>query len=459
MTRAWHDRSARSSIRLLLAFLLGVGIVSSALQGQTVVPDPTTLPSTLITAANTSAYNALNVPNMVPGETYTDPVTGATIVKLTSRTAPIPGTSVWMAGTDYGAGGNRIGRPTNGVYPIVIARWVGSSMSAHLIKFNLATRAVTYHSAAPGGQRELQRAFSYVTPNIFYAVDHDGGTIRKWNVTGTTPTEVTGNNFPKTGLPMHGASRMEWFQISADDRWFVMKPGNTDWCVAWDSQTNTTYDMQFTGGGFDQPVIDKEGGYVSIMMSSTLRRWAIVSGAVSNITGSPVPYSGHSDAVRRYAFGADGDNGAGLWRVDLHAASPSYQYPATVRNTFSLYTSGNWVDQPATLQQWTLIANQPYPGNNISGESFRRGALVLHRLDGSDARLLAHSYGVGDVNGEVGYYTDSIWPNVSPDGRFVLFKSNMGTAGGFSSQFAAMLPTSGASVVAPTPPSNLRIVP
>ena len=57
-----------------------------ALNGQApLVPDPTQLPSTLITSPATSAYNALNVPNMPAGGTYADPVTGVTIVKLTSK--------------------------------------------------------------------------------------------------------------------------------------------------------------------------------------------------------------------------------------------------------------------------------------------------------------------------------------------------------------------------------------
>ena len=113
------------------------------------------------------------------------------------------------------------------------------------------------------------------------------------------------------------------------------------------------------------------------------------------------------------------------------------------------------MDQPADLTQWALVANQPYTGSALPDESFRRGALVLTRLNGTDNRLVAHSYGAGSV--DTNYYEDSIWPNISPDGRFVLFKSNMGTQGGFASQFAAILPTSGSS--APNAPSNLRITP
>ena len=152
-----------------------------------------------------------------------------------------------MATTDYASGGNRIGRPTNGVYPIVVMRFVGSADSYHIIKFNINTRAVTYHGQAPGGDRELQRAFRLRHPEHLLCRGSNAGTIRKWNVTNATPTEVTGGGFPKDGPPAARRVIPGVVEISADDRWFVMKAANTDWCVAWDSQTNTTYDMQFTG--------------------------------------------------------------------------------------------------------------------------------------------------------------------------------------------------------------------
>jgi hypothetical protein len=181
--------------------------VVSTSSGGGVSPNPLLLPLanfTSLTAANynatvnMSAYTALNVPSRAPGYTYTDPVTGVTVVKLTTATAPISGTATWMCGVDYGAGGARIGLPTAGVYPIAVLRNPNGAHDYHIIDFNINTRAVSYRCPLTAmATREIGRAFSAVTPNIIYGFGTNETTLRKFNISSGAAVEVTGGVWPR----------------------------------------------------------------------------------------------------------------------------------------------------------------------------------------------------------------------------------------------------------------------
>src|SRR5439155_2642244 len=93
--------------------VLGPSIGQTATSGGT--PDPTLLPvATTASAINTTAYNALRVPNLAAGATYLDPVTGVKVYKITSSSFPVSGHSGnW--GHDYSEGGNEVSLPYNGL--------------------------------------------------------------------------------------------------------------------------------------------------------------------------------------------------------------------------------------------------------------------------------------------------------------------------------------------------------
>jgi hypothetical protein len=64
-----------------------------------------------------------------------------------------------------------------------------------------------------------------------------------------------------------------------------------------------------------------------------------------------------------------------------------------------------------------------------------RYAVGIMRLDGSDYRLLCHSYSEG-----TDYYRDYTWSHASQDGKVVLFKSNMNGTSRMD-LFLAIVPT------------------
>jgi hypothetical protein len=187
----------------------------------------------------------------------------------------------------------------------------------------------------------------------------------------------------------------------------------------------------------------KDGPFVHATGTTTMWDWAAdVERTISNAAGS---YTSHNDCLRGYLFGFDADAGKDFFRVPLGDASPALVSVDTSYYIGNLYSSGGWVDQASDLTQWALIGYQPFVASEppFSNQKMRRGGLGLERLDGSGGlRLLCHSYGLGNVNGTPQYYHNSLWPNMSPDGRFCLFKSNMNAIDTFASMFAAILPTS-----------------
>lgn len=378
-----------------------------------------------------------NPVNMPVGSYYVDPISQVKVVRLTSATAPMP-TSANSSGPDYSSGGIRIGRPTEGKYPLVLQTFDDNGNGAyHIVEFDIHTYAVRKRMDCPGSNHDIARAFSLVEPNVLFTVDD--GVIHKWNVAGSSAVEVTVGGFPKNlSDRLHGASFFSWLQVSVDDRWFSMRPAyDGDWIVSWDRQTNTVYEIQLA---FDEHKQDKSGRYVLITNSDQI--WDPVTGQLRTFSGAAGKYLGHNDTARGYGFGADGNNNpSGHYYVQLDDLSPRYVEPNPTHYISNLYTSGGWVDQPADLSQWVCLAHQTGGGTSYPNMALVPGGIALATLSGSQLRLLGHNYGTGNVNGTPNYYSNSVWPNLAPDGRFLLFKSNQLVAGGLGFSFAAILPT------------------
>jgi hypothetical protein len=416
--------------------------------------DPTLLPAaTGQAAASAAAYTALpyysasgtqlgtNPRTMPVGAYYLDPTTGVKVVRLTSPTAPFAASGAWMSGVDYAEGGLRIGRPAGSRYLIpVVPMGSGGGQGFRLLSFDLSSYAVGVSMAtAPGGTNEIARAMSYTSPGVMYTIN--GGILRKWDVSGASAVEIVSGPFPKDlRAYLHGQSSFTWFQGSTDDRWFAMMAGYSGpWLVGFDAQTNTVTEKSVSG--IDEPKMDRDGRYVWAR-GSTPYVWDMQANTLAQVGGSQPAYDGHGGVTRGYAFGNPNDGRPG-WSINLRSTSPTYQYLGNAFNLDNMYLQGGWADQAAggTTSQWVSVAYQTGGSGEPGPVKYRYGALGLYRLDGSEHRLLAHAYNSGNVNGTQAYYANAIWPNFSPDGRFLIFKSNQLVTDGFSSLFAAILPS------------------
>ena len=276
--------------------------------------DPAALPAAVVgspLAPQVSAYTALNVPGMTAGQSYVDPATGTRVVKLTDATW---GTG--QLGPDYAHHG-RVGRNSGTRYPFLVYN-PGGSRSWTVGEFDLATLRSTKKFTWTGGtqiRNELCAAFSSTQPMILYGYG-SGNVLHKYDVSGSTPVELTGGGFPKSFAGhAHGESNNAWFAVSADDRWFLIMMGQGGpWVVVWDSQTDTFYET--SESGLDQPGLDPNGRYV--FFKGTERVWDPVTGtktAMSVDLLSPT----HMSVTRGYAFGGESNapDNSRWYRVNL----------------------------------------------------------------------------------------------------------------------------------------------
>ena len=389
--------------------------------------DPAALPAAVVgspVAPQVSAYTALNVPGMSAGQSYVDPATGTRVVKLTDATW---GTG--QLGPDYAHHG-RVGRNSGTRYPFLVYN-PGGSRSWTVGEFDLATLRSTKKFTWTGGtqiRNELCAAFSSTQPMILYGYG-SGNVLHKYDVSGSTPVELTGGGFPKSFAGhAHGESNNAWFAVSADDRWFLIMMGQGGpWVVVWDSQTDTFYET--SESGLDQPGLDPNGRYV--FFKGTERVWDPVTGtktAMSVDLLSPT----HMSVTRGYAFGGESNapDNSRWYRVNL--ATGAVQFAPTRFLHASQNNAGGWMDQPSDGTEWVLQNNTAGGG---AGASLNR-AIGVFRLDGSSFRTLVNTYNAGDGS----YYGDYSWPSFSPDGRVVYYKSDM-NGSGHQDAFMALLPT------------------
>jgi len=450
-------------------------IVVSAASGTT--PNPALLPAAVGAAVpSTAAFTALpyrnaagvqqgtNPRNMTQGQYFNCIKSGLKIWRLTTDTFPVNAASSLLTGVDYAEGANRIGRPALAApttYPILCSRVdSGGGNQVYLLNFDIATGGVTLKMLLPGSEAEGGTSLSWATPNVMYVIGRSGAAfLRKYDISGASPVEITGGVWPHAVSGYSG--RAIWFQQSADDRWFSWQEypsGPTVW--VWDSQTNTTYSHSFSG--MDEHKLDLNGRYVWVTLGSNgpIQRWDPVAGTFPQVN-SPVPlcfsatYVGHCGVGRKFTYGADGNcNPSVFWRFDLEAASPAFT--VVNNNVFyinNLYSNHGWVDQPNAIagnpSQYGILAWQGVDGTidlsdgQIGPQTkLRLGDLGMFKLDGSDYRLLCCGYSQGNVNGTAAYYANALWPNWAPDGKFVVFNSNMRQQSVRNYAFAVILPVS-----------------
>jgi hypothetical protein len=396
---------------------LAIEEVTGPTVGRAGRPDPTLLPVAALQAPNVSAYTALNVPSRAAGFSYNDPVTGVKIWKVTSSTVPTANSG---AGHDYGDGGNQVSRgwgPNNNTHTILIR---GDGMSYYLVDFTRGTGFSNYRLLTVQPLRDLCASFSSVAsqPRILYILT--GAQLVRYN-TATMRTENTGH-FPLA------VKQFGWLHQDMHDVWFtgLLDDNQTVW--AWNSQTNQllTHNEAWT----NEPRLERNGGYVALTSGSnpsTVRLWDLSKNTLGSV--QHVDYFSHLASLRsswvatnpglaapfaqdRYSVTADS-----LVRTQILRQSPGSE----VNN------SGNWIQTDAELggdlnRQWLYVSGVDEAQLWASSLLWQR-AVGVERSDGSEQRLLLHHY-----THAPGYW-DNPWAHPSPDGKVVIFNSNMNGSG------------------------------
>ncbi len=395
------------------------------------VPDPTLLPAATGQVPDYAAYGVFDVAHRPAGYRYNDPVTGVKVWKVTSATVPANNTG---AGHDYAEGGAQVSSgwgPEHATHTIVMR---GDGMSYYLVDFTRGVGFTNYRLLTKQPARDLCSAFSNVPGHeqILYLLS--GGQLVRYN-TATMAVENTGH-FPRT------LSFYAWLHQDKNDVWFTGLASDNKTVWVWNSQTDQFLTDLETWT--NEPHLERDGRYLVLTSGgpyTTTRVWDL-----PNDTLGPV-----QDATAQFHVSHGASARGHFVMTDVNASAPQTQVRFDVASGELLsrtiifqnspgpeeHGSGNWIQSDAQLggnllNQWTYVSGESAPA--WYDQLAWKYAIGLQKSDGSDQRLLAHHYGVVPMS-----YYQTPWAQPSPDGKVVIFNSNMNGSGRYD-LFVAEVP-------------------
>ncbi len=385
------------------------------------VPDPTLLPVAARQAPNLVAYTALGVAARPAGFSYNDPVTGVKVWKVTSGSTPAPNSG---AGHDYADGTNQVSRgwgANNNTHTLLIR---GAGMAYYLADFTRGVGISNYRVLPPAAQppMDLNFTFSSVAGQERIAYVINGGQLKRFN-TATMLIENTGF-FPFT------AAVWGWLQQDKNDGWFVGLMNDQKTTFAWNSQTNQ-YLTHFESW-VNEPRLERDGRYIVLTSDGgTVRLWDLSSNTfgVTQTDANLDLY--HNADLRGHWIGTNANGSAPFQQQRFFPSAGQIGSTIILNNSAGDYHSaGNWIQSDAELggnlnRQWSFIS-----GVNVNSPSWQSNLLWnesigVQRSDGSDQRILVHHY---SYQKPIDYWSLP-FGMPSPDGKVVIFNSNMNGSG------------------------------
>lgn len=505
------------SLSLLICSLVSPSV------GAATEADPPALPVAARQAPDWDAYAALGVRTAVAGFVYDDPVTGATVHKLTSAEFPVENL---FAVHDYSEGGPFISAEWGDGMHTIAVRVIEDSetISTWLVDYQRGTSIASSWRRSPIFLTELAIAFSsrLGLERIVYFVFRN----RLYRYNTQTMKREGETHIPFEGVRVEDVEiTPNWLQSSSNDAWFVFHAQSEEKVYAFNRLNGDLRARKFSG--LDEPALDRDGGYVLIrdggggepscwrsglifeevwhlwnLSNDTVAcRGGLVDGRIYaahtgwgrgyfpsqnlSLTNSPTfyfdPASGAGTETADYAdanyFYADhhalqwlqgpreatqwyyGSNfnegrvsatGWSVYNADIYRTginwTPEYQKPAIgvravyqtapgnsnlLRHTLApaasigAVTEGSYFyDAPnAQLYVWAQGGGSPANRTLLAAPGPVHDGIGARRMDGSDVRLVAHHYSW--PGGRVAYRQMPL-ATTSPDGKLIMFTSNMG---------------------------------
>jgi len=417
-------------------------------------PDPRQLPvATTAQVPLTTAYDAVKVPSMAAGSWYLDPTTNVKVYKLTSATFPTANSTGWRH--DYAEGNNEISLPHTGTTRTIFVR-VATYGNFWLFDFTpgvgVSNPRQLVAPFAPGGSiRDQEFTFSNDPATPYYAYVANGTDIIRIDVRGSSPTHVDGN-----GWPVLGEGNATWLSNGENDAFFVWMRNSNGAVVGYEPGTATKKVYAGTNASLiNEPRMGKSAAsrYVGMTLNvpdvNGLQGWNWTSNTSSFHQSNPPPFAHVANLRDRWYgsnFTASFPQHFGKWdpttQTFTNLSGPS------VSSAF--HGSGMWV-QPSTApdDQWAIFTHygslSPIIDFGNAGW-LAPGAIVFITANGQ-RRILAHPYNTS------GTYEFLSFSKLAPDGKYVLFTSNM-NGSGRSDVFLAELP---AATNSPAPPTGLLV--
>jgi hypothetical protein len=296
-------------------------------------------------------------------------------------------------------------------------------------KLTSASFPASSGALAPWSDLGLSFSNNPTTPHWVYISTNGGSAIRRFDL--RTMTEAPGEGWPVTG-----ETQATWLHQSEDDGLFVwLRGANGKTVVGYEPRTGIK--KTYTNFDLNEPRIDRAGRYIGMSMNAPqngLVVWDWQADATAWAANGTVPFA-HNASLRRRWLSVD-------WNMTYPPQFTMFVPDAGVvrhiggpANASLVHGSGNWIQRQADLDdQWAAFLHygslrppQPY--------WLAPGGIVMITPRG-ERRLLAHAYNTAAS------YTFFSFAKLAPDGRYVLFTSDM-NGSGRSDLFLAELPLSG----------------
>jgi len=242
---------------------------------------------------------------------------------------------------------------------------------------------------------------------------------------------------PGNGWPV-SESQAAWLHQSENDGLFTwMRGPNGETVVGYVPATGTL--KTISNSSLNEPRIDRGGRYIGLTLTpgNKLVVWDWQTDTTPwSTTGDPgIPF-GHNASLRRRWVDVDWNMNwpseftmltSDVPNSGVHLGGPA---PGTL-----IHGNGNWIQHPANLDdQWALFL--AYDSLYPTGSSWLApGGMILVTPNGQ-RRLLGHPYNT------TSNYRYLSFAKFSPDGKYVLFTSDM-NGSGRSDVFLAELPVKG----------------
>ena len=371
------------------------------------VADPTLLPRATGQRPVAGTYGR----SLAAGQKYNDPLTGVSVLKLTSASVPSSNGGAYHG---YSEGG-----------PIISQPWAGTDGNTYytayladgwLVDIRYDTFASSNWRRAPV-DGEIKWAFSLnaSTPRIAYYVDNGNDkTIHRYN-TATNQNQDTGI-FPYTTSA--SGSSLTWLQVNLNDQWLVgMFNGNsTVMAVRISDGLTRTFTTSFAGGiDIDEPHLDREFPvvYISTNDEQTLIVNLETGTVVSENDPAGVDAADHAAPMRGKIVAVSWEAN-GIIVVERQGAIRVAVTPSPTDWSGDWHMAAQWVlnnpSQYFVVDQWAKASNFP----------ISRGMIGFVSLAGDMRIIAAHdATGTGYENGGQPH------PTLSPDGKLVMWTSNM----------------------------------
>ncbi len=386
--------------------------------GSPTVANPVAFPAASGQLKNLTAYTSLNVSILPAGSSYTDPVTGAKVWKVTSPTVPTANTYIFHS---YSEGPAQISREYNGKHTL----WIfGPGGGIWFIDFNRSTGLFNYR-AAPAGTLQASFAKNPATPSIVYLVT-SARQIRRFDVATSSFADIA--PFPAA------FNGNQWFaQDMTDTRFIAISIASTSDVLFFDRSTGTTITRTFAG--LDEPYLEHNGRYVMANTSLTnVSIWDLQTNTVAPLTAPGNSIFAHVGSARGYFIAVDPNTGGGqtpLWAVDPSATRASFQFSTLGGYYPDSHASGSWVQSDIELgndlkKQWILRETFDFSFAGTGTSGVKEGIAML-TLDGLNFRIAAHHYSVkppATASSAFAYYSQPR-TTISIDGKLIMFDSNM----------------------------------